>query len=110
MIKTLPNLYALRFIAAAMVVIGHAEQSKGHVGLKSYFTAFPALFQIGPLFVTFFFALSGFIITYIAIHDFSTQNFSIVDFFKKRIARIWPLYYAVVIVGLFIVPEFTIPF
>ncbi len=106
--KRFPNLDALRFIAAALVVIGHTEQKKGYLNFKSYFTHFPEVFQLSELSVTFFFVLSGFLITYLIINDIEKQKYSIKTFYKKRIFRIWPLYYLIVLLGLFVIPN--IPF
>ncbi|MDP6908315.1 MAG: acyltransferase, partial [Flavobacteriales bacterium] len=83
--KRFPNLDALRFIAAALVVIGHTEQKKGYLNFKSYFTHFPEVFQLSELSVTFFFVLSGFLITYLIINDIEKQKYSIKTFYKKRI-------------------------
>ncbi len=106
--KRFPNLDALRFFAAAVVVIGHTEQKKGYLGLKSYFAQFPELFQTSELAVTFFFVLSGFLITYLIVTDLEKNRFSLKLFYKKRVFRIWPLYYLIIILGLFVIPN--IPF
>ncbi|MFM1876175.1 MAG: hypothetical protein RL266_1912 [Bacteroidota bacterium] len=100
-----PNLNALRFIAASMVLIGHTEQIKGFHGYKCYFHQFPWLFQGGHLAVIFFFVLSGFLITHIIKAKLLENNFSVSNFYKKRIVRIWPLYYFIVVLGLYIIPQ-----
>src|SRR5690606_7246013 len=56
--------------------------------------------------VILFFVLSGFLITYLLLaenHQFGTIN--IRHFYVRRILRIWPLYYLIVIVSLFILPQ-----
>ena len=100
-----PNLNALRFIAAAMVLIGHTEQIKGFHDFKCYFHEFPFIFQGGHLAVIFFFVLSGFLITHIIKTKLSTDKFSVSNFYKKRVVRIWPLYYFIIILGLFVIPN-----
>lgn len=90
------------------MVIGHTEQKKGYFDFKSYFTALPELFQLSELAVTFFFVLSGFLITYLIVNDIEKSEFSVKLFYKKRIFRIWPLYYLIIILGLFVIPN--IPF
>lgn len=90
------------------MVVGHTEQKKGYLDFKSYFTAFPELFQLSELAVTFFFVLSGFLITYLIVNDIEKSEFSVKLFYKKRIFRIWPLYYLIIILGLFVIPN--IPF
>ena len=103
-----PNLNALRFIAASMVLIGHTEQIKGFHGFKCYFHEFPFLFRGGHLAVIFFFVLSGFLITHIIKTKLNESNFSVSNFYKKRVVRIWPLYYFIVILGLYVIPQIGI--
>lgn len=102
-----PNLDALRFIAASMVVLSHTEQIKGFHGYKCYRFVYPTLFQGGHLAVIFFFALSGFLITHIIKNNLNDNNFSVSNFYKKRVVRIWPLYYLIVLVGLFVIPNIS---
>lgn len=50
--------------------------------------------------VNFFFVLSGFLITYLLINEKETyQKINIPYFYVRRILRIWPLYYAVLLIG-----------
>jgi peptidoglycan/LPS O-acetylase OafA/YrhL len=52
--------------------------------------------------VSFFFTLSGFLITYLLLrerNDFG--QISIRKFYARRILRIWPLYFLIVFIGLF---------
>ena len=56
-----------------------------------------------------FFVLSGFLITFLLIKEkeyFEKINFK--NFYIRRILRIWPLYYFIVILSLFILPKFSI--
>lgn len=103
-----PNLNALRFIAASMVLVGHTEQIKGFHEYKCYFHEFPFIFQGGHLAVIFFFVLSGFLITHIIKTKLKVDKFSVSNFYKKRVVRIWPLYYFIVILGLFVIPNIGI--
>lgn len=102
-IKHFKGLNALRFFAAYMVVLHHAEQIRlknGLFNLKSY-----SLFNNGGLAVTFFFVLSGFLISYLLLKEIkSTQTVSIKKFYVRRILRIWPLYYLLVLLGTVIIP------
>ncbi|MDA9120611.1 acyltransferase [Flavobacteriales bacterium] len=100
-----PNLNALRFIAASMVLIGHTEQIKGFHSYKCYFLKFPFLFQGGHLAVIFFFVLSGFLITHIIKTKLNSDKFSVSNFYKKRVVRIWPLYYFIILLGLYVIPQ-----
>jgi len=48
--------------------------------------------------VSFFFALSGFLITYIVLEEKrTTATFDLKAFYIRRVLRIWPLYYAMLI-------------
>lgn len=88
-----------------MVLIGHTEQIKGFHNFKCYFHQYPALFQGGHLAVIFFFVLSGFLITHIIKVKLDVNRFSVADFYKKRVVRIWPLYYLIVVLGLCVLPQ-----
>ncbi len=51
--------------------------------------------------VNFFFVLSGFLITYLLINEKEKyQKINIRYFYIRRILRIWPLYYAALLIGL----------
>lgn len=91
-----------------MVLFGHTEQIKGFHGFKCYFNEMPFLFQGGHLAVIFFFVLSGFLITYIIQTKLMTSGFSVSDFYKKRVIRIWPLYFFIIVLGLYVIPELSL--
>lgn len=102
------GINALRFIAALAVIITHTELLKGVFGFKSYWqNAF--IFNLGGMGVYFFFVLSGFLITYLLLVEKKKYPYiKIKNFYVRRILRIWPLYYLIVIVGFFILPKFDI--
>ena len=104
-IKYFKGLNALRFFAAYLVVLHHAEQIRlknDIFNLKSF-----SLFNNGGLAVTFFFVLSGFLISYLLLKELKqTNKVSIKKFYTRRILRIWPLYFLLVIIGTLIVPYF----
>lgn len=57
--------------------------------------------------VIFFFVLSGFLITYLLLEERRVSaTVSIKKFYMRRILRIWPLYYLIVILGLFVFRTF----
>jgi peptidoglycan/LPS O-acetylase OafA/YrhL len=99
------GLNTLRFFAAFLVVIHHAESLRkdhelGH--LKGI-----GIFENGQHAVSFFFVLSGFLITYLLLKEREVKNdISIKQFYIKRIFRIWPLYFLMVIIGAIIQPYF----
>ena len=102
-----PNLDAMRFFAFFVVFISHAalflgyeNQSKLFSTLKTYILA------NGDVGVTFFFVLSGFLITYILLKEKNTTNtISLKKFYIKRILRIWPVYFLALILGFFVLPQ-----
>ena len=108
-----PSLNGLRFIAAFVVIIHHLEQIKLFFGLPSLFYRWHFIKIVGELGVTLFFTLSGFLITYLLLAE--KERFGTVfvkAFYIRRILRIWPLYYLIIILGLFILPHipyFQIP-
>ena len=86
MIQIKPRLDALttlRFFAAALIVIGHSDAIFG-----PFAAARAAPFNQG---VSFFFVLSGFILTwnYPALNNWSDRR----HFLLARFARIWPLHF-----------------
>lgn len=90
---------ALRFFAFFKVFLLHLP-----------ITAFPWFTYIragGGIGVQFFFVLSGFLITYIILEEKSrTVQFNLRHFFARRILRIWPLYYLMILVA-FLTPWLT---
>jgi peptidoglycan/LPS O-acetylase OafA/YrhL len=103
-----PGLNGLRFTAALMVIVHHIEQSKKDSGyVNSYDNVF--INSIGGLGVDLFFVLSGFLITYLLIAEKERyKDIKVGQFYLRRILRIWPLYFLLVLSGLFIFPH--IPF
>jgi peptidoglycan/LPS O-acetylase OafA/YrhL len=88
-----PALDGLRAIAVLMVFSQH------YIGANS-----PAL-SWGWTGVDFFFVLSGFLITGI-LYDTRLIRHRVRNFYGRRTLRIFPLYYAVLLVGLLLTPIF----
>ena len=66
----------------------------------------PIVSEAGPLGVVFFFVLSGFLITYLLFAERQkTGRISIKAFYLRRIFRIWPLYYFLILLGFFVFPH-----
>ena len=107
-----PNLNGLRFIAALLVIVHHIEQLKYIYGMPNDFSS--SFVQIiGELGVILFFVLSGFLITYLLLEEENrTNTIAVKNFYLRRILRIWPLYFLIVILALFLIPNismFTLP-
>lgn len=95
-----PGLNGLRFFAAATVVIMHIHNNMGVSGLVQL-PAWPVLFK-GLYAVSFFFVLSGFLITWLLLQEQQQSGrISIRKFYLRRVFRIWPLYFVVIGIGFY---------
>jgi len=88
----LDNIRTYAFLA---VFVSHAY--------FSFFTVTPwgtRWFGHGEVGVQMFFVLSAFLITYLSLSEYAkTGTFSVLHFFKKRILRIWPVYFLVLFIS-----------
>ena len=103
----LPGLNGIRFLAASVVIFHHIEQGKEAVGLASLYTeAHPMVLKAGGLGVTLFFVLSGFLISYLLMTEIQvTGTIQIRNFYIRRVLRIWPLYYLIVLLAWVLLPN-----
>jgi peptidoglycan/LPS O-acetylase OafA/YrhL len=102
-----PNLDGLRFFSFLIVFLSHILFTKNdHIKEESWFRFFKGrIFYEGDLGVSFFFVLSGFLITYLLVKEKEfTGNVHISSFYIRRALRIWPLYYFCVFFGFVIFP------
>lgn len=92
------GLHALRFFAASLVVLMHTQSNQKSMGIP-HFPESP-IFYKGLWAVSFFFVLSGFLITYLLLKEKqNTQTVDIKAFYLRRVFRIWPLYFLVIVFG-----------
>ncbi|MEI6949472.1 acyltransferase [Paraflavisolibacter sp. H34] len=101
------GLSELRALAALAVLFHHIElyKSRDHInGL--YDTALaPFIDKLGKNGVYLFFVLSGFLITYLLLAEKERNGFiDIAKFYVRRILRIWPVYYTVLLFSFFLLP------
>jgi len=102
-----PNLNAIRFIAALMVIFHHIENDKKRFAMLNMADE-PTFYKLGALGVVLFFVLSGFLITYLLLTENKVTNtISIKSFYMRRILKIWPLYLLITAIGFFVVPHFA---
>lgn len=95
----LSGLNGIRAIAAISVIISHIGLS-----LKDYKLPSFGGYALASFGVTMFFALSGFLITYLLlVEKQKTQMIAIRKFYIRRALRIWPLYYFYLIAVIFII-------
>jgi peptidoglycan/LPS O-acetylase OafA/YrhL len=76
--RRVPELDALRGIAAVVIVVFHLR----------FTNRYPVLGTA----VDLFFVLSGYLITTIILETYQTENF-LKNFYMRRALRIWPIYY-----------------
>lgn len=103
----LGGLNELRAIAALGVVIHHIEQFKAMNGLQISNPNLSFLVHnLGKAGVDLFFVLSGFLITYLLLQEKNNNNghLNISKFYLRRIFRIWPLYYLIMIISFVVIP------
>jgi len=91
------GLNTLRFMAAFFIIAMHTQNNQTIMDL-------PRLPDMAFLYkgaVSFFFTLSGFLITYIRIGEYEKKgNIDMKTFFSNRFWRLAPLYYLVIVLGL----------
>lgn len=98
--KHLKGLDTLRAIAALMVVFSHLELLKNQYHVENVFEYVPS----GHIAVILFFVLSGFLISFLLIKELEiNQKISFRKFYMRRILRIWPLYYLIIILSFLLI-------
>lgn len=101
------NLNAIRFFAAFVVICHHIEQNKSNFNLPNYWHN-EVVVMVGRLGVILFFVISGFLITYLLLKEKEiTNTIAVKDFYLRRIFRIWPLYFLIVFLSFFLLPNIS---
>jgi len=96
-----PGLNGLRAIAAMIVMIFHTDQFSHYFGLASQ-----GIWRLRTqsYAVILFFVLSGFLITFLLIQEKeNTGKINVRQFYIRRVRRIWPVYYLVLIAGIVLI-------
>lgn len=99
----LPGLNGIRAIAAFGVLLSHFIIRLPQAGrwLGTDADGLPRGLLLAPFGVSMFFSLSGFLITYLLLEERRrTGRIHIGHFYIRRILRIWPLYYTVLLVSI----------
>jgi peptidoglycan/LPS O-acetylase OafA/YrhL len=97
----LPGLNGIRTIAAMSVLLAHTWQFQYWFGFDK-----PSWvpYKIAAMGVTLFFVLSGFLITYLLMQEKDKfKTISVKKFYVRRILRIWPLYYALLLLSFLLI-------
>ena len=103
------NVNGLRFLGALLVFIFHGfTLYRENWGSFKEGTLFQGLYKIankGHYGVSLFFVLSGFLITSMLLHELKkTGTIRVFHFFMRRILRIWPLYFLLILFGFLLFP------
>lgn len=101
----IPNLNGLRFLAAFAVIIHHIELSRKWLELDNLIDNGYTFFEKGGhLGVVLFFVLSGYLITLLLLKEKNkTGTVNYKWFMIRRILRIWPVYFVLVITVIFFI-------
>ncbi len=103
------NLDSIRFFAALMVFFQHGI-SPCYKYLPFKNETLERILEVisnGGTGVSIFFVLSGFLITFLLITEYETHHhISLKNFYIRRLLRIWPLYFLVVLFTFLIYPFF----
>jgi len=110
-----PGLNGLRALAALSVVVFHLTMEFADFNLDPHLlgtlaNGSPKGFAMAGFGVTIFFALSGFLITYLLLAEKQKQEINIKNFYVRRILRIWPLYYLYLVAVLIVIFYFGFRF
>ncbi|MDF1661462.1 MAG: acyltransferase [Planctomycetota bacterium] len=102
------GLNELRALAALSVFVYHVECNKRIYRIPNLFSSSflkPFMDALGKNGVYVFFVLSGFLITYLLLSEKSAFNkIDLKKFFARRMLRIWPLYYVVILFSFLVIP------
>ncbi|MFM2133722.1 MAG: hypothetical protein RL156_1003 [Bacteroidota bacterium] len=97
------GLNTARFAAAMLVLFAHGEAIREHRGVPSFIDL--SFFHNGAMAVSFFFVLSGFLITTVLLREQDSMGkISVGLFYQRRAMRILPLYGLLVILGIGVIP------
>ncbi len=99
-----PGLNGVRFVAAFLVIVDHTELFKSYLGYPTLWSNSYSAY-LGAYGVSIFFVLSGFLITYLLLEEQQETPIRIRHFYLRRILRIWPLYYLILVLGFFVIPH-----
>ena len=103
-----PALDTLRGVFAISVVIFHFYLQQIQLQPPDVRANLFTLGGIGAFGVPFFFVLSSFLITDLLLEEKERSGeVAIGAFYGRRVLRVWPVYYAALLVGMFVIERFT---
>ncbi len=96
-----PQLDSIRGISVIAIFLFHTLRITNKQFFLADFVHF--LFNNLPLGIEVFFVLSSFLLTYLGLNEYKKRNnFSLKNYFKRRILRIWPLYFFIILLAFLI--------
>ncbi|HAA14527.1 MAG TPA: acyltransferase [Cytophagales bacterium] len=100
------ELDGLRFFAFFAVFLAHSFYSENPgITASPIYTTAREIGHLGIFGVNFFFVLSGFLITYLLLTEkYKVGKVRLGYFYLRRVLRIWPLYFLILLVGFWLVP------
>ncbi len=106
--KYFHNFNGVRFYLASYVLLFHIEEIKFALHLPSIYHHYKFLEPLGTCSITFFFTMSGFLISYFLFleKDRSPESkINVRKFYRSRVTRIWPLYFLCMFIYWFLAPH-----
>jgi peptidoglycan/LPS O-acetylase OafA/YrhL len=102
----IPALDGMRFLAFFLVFLHHFPPGDTFRAWSPYLAVVTQRVSLfGWIGVDIFLTLSGFLIATLLLRELDeTGQLRILRFYARRILRIWPLYYLVMVIGFFITP------
>ena len=98
-----PQLDSIRGLSFLGIFLYHSIHPEFGSDLVSSFVQY--LYHQLPLAIDVFFLLSSFLLTRIGLVEYEKrQNFSFINYFTRRVLRIWPLYYLLMFLSFVIFP------
>ena len=98
-----PQLDSIRGISFIAIFLFHTLRISYGATFLGGFTKY--LFANLPLAIDVFFILSSFLLTYLALNEYQKRgNFSFQNYFTRRVLRIWPLYYFILLLAFILFP------
>ncbi|MEO6219480.1 MAG: acyltransferase [Ginsengibacter sp.] len=101
-----PQLDSIRGLSFLAIFLFHAFRFSGQDFFLADFIIY--LYKNLPLGLEVFFILSSFLLTYLGLNEYKKRNsFSFKNYFTRRILRIWPLYFLILLLAFILFPFFA---